>query len=826
MKYFFSDIWQSIRNRPLFSLLLFLQLTVTCIILHMSIGEMLVISEKANTAKINWGDNDYASITPDRGKLGDSVYTEFFSARNPQFYTDSEEEYLEYIELYKNFEKFYNEVSQIDGLTIIVRCPTYHTLITDPADVEGKEIDDDINILTANLEYVNGNMIPQFNSYFVGKDHLEFYDIKLSEGRYFSEESYTSYENGTEILLGSDFKGTYNIGDELYFAYMVGPSVIFKLTKATVCGFIEKDQYFTSIGKGSTILCYNDAALIPYLDASLDEYLENFDSLLGIFPKRIYGASYIFEGGTYDTIQPQILQIAEKYGLSDYIKITKSKVERVLSSNYQDRYNVSLSFMIISVVLSVLSVVFIMLYSIENEVKQNAIRMLVGQTQGQIILRSVFTTAIYFIVTWFVATNLYVIYETLYLGGSGLNYTSENNKYLFTGIIMLGMFIISTIAVCISIKIKFRTLSVSMLIRGNDVKQTGKFAIYRLMLAITFIFQSIFIMFIAGFAISLEKIDMYYLGYNSEYVRAANVSFDDASTAPNISIKFKQLGDDILINKYISMEYVGTDYIVVRAIYLNGDAPRLDMQKGRFFTDEEMLSDKKLAVVGPEIYEKYVTVGEDGKEYFTCDNLSATFEVIGVFGKEGSVSNMDLHVFVPMGFATKNFSVAGSYTLDAKSEDLLPALEANFTAQLEDKANVYIYLKPPTVTVSTTVYTMILMFILTVINSIVFSSYYLLKQKHILSVKKFLGYSKKLILADTFLYFLVLVVISFVVGNLTMSVLSQTVLSQIELFDLYVLDIRALGLSLIGTAILALIFSIIAVNQTYSKDTSQLLRNG
>ena len=143
---------------------------------------------------------------------------------------------------------------------------------------------------------------------------------------------------------------------------------------------------------------------------------------------------------------------------------------------------------------------------------------------------------------------------------------------------------------------------------------------------------------------------------------------------------------------------------------------------------------------------------------------------------------------------------------------------------LAGKLNVLTYENPPIVNVSTSLMTMGLMLVLTMINSIVFSSYYVLKQKHILSVKKFIGYSQKHILIDTFLSFLSLVAISFVAGNAIMSVLTKTVLSQVELFDLYTLDIRTLTVSFIATAALAFIFSAIAIHDTFTKDTSETLR--
>lgn len=824
MKYFFQDLWQSIQNKPLFSLLLFIQLVVTGLVLYISLTDILIISEKANTAKINWGERDFAFISPDMNKINNKKIIELLFPNGPRKYAADADELNESLSLYRKLEEFYNEITQIDGLTIITRTPTYQTLITDHSVIEGKSNRDSIDLFNANLTLTNGNGIPTFNSYYVGSKHLDFFDIKISEGEYFNEESYTSYENGTQILLGDSFRKEYDVGDTLWFAYPSNENGLkWRLLKTIVCGFIDKDQYFTTVGNTAKILRYDDAAIIPYLEVGLDEYIDKYDDFLGIYSLKFYGANLIFDAGTYDTIMPMIEEAAEKYELTDYIQITKSRVERVLSSNYQDRYKVSFSFLIISVTLAVLSVVFIMLYRLESEIKKNAINILVGQTKSGIILQSIAIMAIYFAVSTFLSTNLFIIYNII----TGMTHNEDryvtNNALLLTLAIIAGMFLICAIAVAISIGIKFNTFSISMMIRGNDIKRSGKMIVYKIMIAVTFIFHSIFMMFISGFAFSLEKIDIYYMGYSSDFAKTAIVSVGENETV-HVDLNCEKLGKDIIVNKYMSMEYTGENQIMVRALYLNGNVPRLDIQKGRFFSDEEFLSTKKIAVVGPEIYDKYVYVGEDGKDYYRNDYLNTDFEVIGVFGKEGSVSNMDFHVFVPMGWALENYDVTGNYTLDAKDEQSLAVLEGNFKSQLVEKMNVLTIDNPPVISVTTSAATMALMFVLTMINSIVFCSYYVLKQKHIISVKKFVGFSKGLLLFDTFLAFMLLAGASFVAGNLIMTILTRTVLSKIELFDLYTLDLRTLIVSFIGTAILALVFSAISIHDSFSKDSSEYLR--
>ena len=102
----------------------------------MSLTDMLIISEKANTAKITWGENDFAYISPNSNLTTSKKISELIFPHGPRKYASDENELNDSIALYRKIEDFYNEISKIEGLTIITRTPTYHTLIPDLADVE------------------------------------------------------------------------------------------------------------------------------------------------------------------------------------------------------------------------------------------------------------------------------------------------------------------------------------------------------------------------------------------------------------------------------------------------------------------------------------------------------------------------------------------------------------------------------------------------------------------------------------------------------------------------------------------------------------------
>lgn len=77
---------------------------------------------------------------------------------------------------------------------------------------------------------------------YVSEQFFEEYKIKISEGRMFTGTDYW-YQNGTTIpvMLGSDYKGYYNIGDEFSGYSYMDEIVTFK-----VVGFLQNGSFFYS----------------------------------------------------------------------------------------------------------------------------------------------------------------------------------------------------------------------------------------------------------------------------------------------------------------------------------------------------------------------------------------------------------------------------------------------------------------------------------------------------------------------------------------------------------------------------------------------------
>lgn len=106
----------------------------------------------------------------------------------------------------------------------------------------------------------------------------------------------------------------------------------------------------------------------------------------------------------------------------------------------------------------------------------------------------------------------------------------------------------------------------------------------------------------------------------------------------------------------------------------------------------------------------------------------------------------------------------------------------------------------------------------------VFCFYYVSKQSHIHGVKKIIGYSKTMILADTFTDFLILSVSAFVACNAVVVLLKETVFSKVELFSIYMLDPVVILLSIAAVILLTVFFSLVAVTKTFAAGNTNRYR--
>ena len=397
-----------------------------------------------------------------------------------------------------------------------------------------------------------------------------------------------------------------------------------------------------------------------------------------------------------------------------------------------------------------------------------------------------------------------------------------------TGIILnIVFYIITAIILYISVNVKLKTYSLATLISGNEVKKEKRVPFYRVVIFFMLAIVGVFSMFIASYQIAVDRIDLYYTGYYTKNVKIAYVSALAEENAPTVKVNVDEIGgkaENAIINRYINMFYRGDDYITERGIYFNGYIDPVNMLEGRFFTKEETAGKDKIAVVGKEIYEKYVTFNDNGDPVYHSNDLEADLKVIGVMGKEDQATNLDFIVFVPIKTANAKFGATASYTLDGKDKETVENLEKVFTEHVSQTAMVSTRKYNPRITVEAPTDMLLMLLIIIIINAVVFCFYYVSKQGHIHAVKKIVGYSKLMILADTFTDFLLLTVGAFVTGNAIVILLKETIFKEVQLFSIYMLDPQVIIISLVAVVTLTVLLSVIAIAKTFTSGNTNEYR--
>lgn len=141
-----------------------------------------------------------------------------------------------------------------------------------------------------------------------------------------------------------------------------------------------------------------------------------------------------------------------------------------------------------------------------------------------------------------------------------------------------------------------------------------------------------------------------------------NQTYDDGRTAV-----------EKLLSSYEGAYFSALHRGLLRAVYYGGDIITPPVVEGRFFTEDECLSDRPLAVIGNDYIEQIYK--ENGIKYF--DYLGNKYEVIGIAGLSGK-SALDSLVFVNLGSLSAEEQLNGIYYFDCafSNESLYSGAEA------------------------------------------------------------------------------------------------------------------------------------------------------
>ena len=181
----------------------------------------------------------------------------------------------------------------------------------------------------------------------------------------------------------------------------------------------------------------------------------------------------------------------------------------------------------------------------------------------------------------------------------------------------------------------------------------------------------------------------------------AGIFYDDEHNS-EITLSIKQYDPDfVLQNKtmddgFTSVETLLTscesDYFValhrdtMRAVFYRGKLSLPPITNGRFFTEDECLSDKCYAVVGKNLEKDIYKV--DNKSYL--DYLGHKYEVLGITGV-ASKSALDSIIFVNIGSLTPEEQLNGMFYIDCSKDnkgvynDIAKNAKALFGCELKNR---------------------------------------------------------------------------------------------------------------------------------------------
>ncbi|MBQ6171651.1 MAG: ABC transporter permease [Clostridia bacterium] len=819
MRSVFADIWSSLKKSPFLFLFLFVQIVITSLILYISIANYYWTEEANNTANIAWGNKEYYKLY-NPVVMDDSDMEELFSfIWTPSYYTYmmNPDTYDFYYSFLKKVEDLTERLEEIDGLTVMPVKTSYTTLLEERNWSEEDKKYGEFDMFEQNTPSVkdeNGNIrYVRLKTLYVDSKYFEYYNTKVSEGRLFEKNDFLYDDEYVPVIMGSKYKKYFSLGEEFEIQSRFGK------TKNKVIGFIAENQYYTHPNGVGWVFSYDSIIIKPIIERKADEILENEEYLpyLGQLGAVIDQAFLLIEPEKQDEVVSEIENLLDEFELSDYVRLFHLRIDKEIVSNYNDQLVIGIVACVLTLIFSLFSFIFTMLYKIDNNIKNYAIRMVVGETYTGISLRYIFESLIVFFLgqaTGLFLFRIYAVYSYIYQG-----YNSLETATLRTGIILNIIFcIVSAVILYLCVSVKLRSYSLATLIRGNEVRKEKHLPFYRVVIFLMLAVVGVFAMFIASYRVLLDRIDIYYNSYYTKNVKIAYVLKKSGDDAPEVTVNCDEItgnvGDSV-INKYIDMFYKGDDYIEERGLYFNGYIDPVNMLYGRFFTSEESAGKEKIAVVGKGIYEKYVTFNEAGEPVYHSDALDADLLVTGVMGKEEADTSIDFTVFTPIKVATAK-SASGSYTLDGKDKATVEKLTEEFEKYVSETAEINTRDYKPRITVEAPTDMLLMLLALIVINAMVFCFYYVSKQRNIHYVKKLVGYSKIMILADTLIDFLVLTACAFIFGNAVTVLLKETVFAGAGLFSIYILDFQAVLIAFAAVALLTVVLTVIAVARTFA----------
>jgi len=815
MKNIRAYIAGSFIKHPVLSIILILQVALTSFIIFSSVFSYYESKEKEESISNAFSDSKQCAFQLMRD-VDETSKT--ISRYNDIGETGGKEN----DELWNNIDSVMTEMETIDEVSRFYYFLNHLTVGSNSAIIS--EFIQNISEEDADTEYGIITEISDssaaLRSYYVDKDFVELFGLAAENGVMFSDKDYdVAFSDEIPIVMGNRFSKYFNVGDTfegVHLFYEIRP-ITYK-----VIGFLPERTAFTSNGR---LISLDNTVLYPIKNYTYAEYLSRFPNadMNLAFPvfQNITDTKFIVKDADLDKVIKEAEQITAKYGLSDYFKLTYSKYSpKQLADNYKQMFMIRIWCFFITAIFSFMTIVISMLYKISGHMKNYAIHILTGSTVSEICVFGAVEVIIYCSLGYMIGLCSFISVYSSYISLA----IYAKPSILYGSVLFFIYAAASVFAVSILSVIKIHSYDISMLIRGNEVKKKSSAPLYAIILFILFSFVSVSSTFCVGCYMGIVKTDIYSRGFFTENTYKIGVNPDTFATSEQVipELDVQSLGTDIAVNKWVTIS-ANELYPIVRGIYLNGSYEQPEMIEGRFFTEDEMLEDLEcIAVVGKNVFDLFGKTLEDGTKVVTF--YEQDYMVLGIMGFDDRVTGVDDIMFIPLILSMNKFGNTGTFTVDGINASKSSEVASAFAEQMGDFADVVKNKVQIGALISAPTDAVVSLIILLILNTAVYAIYFADSRKKIITVKKVLGYSQTMVFCDLFIIFAEIAAISFIFGNLIMTVLSKTILSAVKMFQYYTINISIVSLSFLAVILTCCFFTFISLVKTYRNDTSEFIR--
>ena len=169
--------------------------------------------------------------------------------------------------------------------------------------MNGYEYGDDLRNQTVSLEGKE-LLITPINCISMDQYAWNLYDLSLSEGSEFEDIDYILTEKKLPLILGSEFKDYYSLGDEIPLVYF------FEEWTGVVKGFLEEDEV---IKQDWNEYLLNKTILVPSFREVSEEL--GIDLQKRLYYAQLEGYVLLEDKSDYSKASKEIKKLSQKYNL-------------------------------------------------------------------------------------------------------------------------------------------------------------------------------------------------------------------------------------------------------------------------------------------------------------------------------------------------------------------------------------------------------------------------------------------------------------------------------------------------------------------------------